>query len=159
MGSARYSNITRPQLSEPMTGNTEGLALLRKSLETLAQSDNQRLEPVHPSRFVRAMQTARRQRAAFFNGDLFADPSWDILLELYARHLEGYRITVSKLCSAAHVPTTTALRWIARLEQNGLLIREQDASDARRMWLELSRTAADGMRGYMQAMSFASESI
>jgi DNA-binding MarR family transcriptional regulator len=100
-----------------------------------------------------------RQRDAFFGENLFADPAWDMLLELYARHVELERIAVSDLCIAANVPATTALRWIVKLERDGLVTRVADGLDARRCWLELSPAGLDSMRRYMDAMSFASTSI
>jgi DNA-binding MarR family transcriptional regulator len=157
VGSQHYSNVTHTDLSEPTADAPRGL--LGETLAAFARATAEPSQAVHQSRFVRAMQTARRQRDAFFNGALFADPAWDILLEVYARHLEGQRITVSNLCSAAHVPSTTALRWIARMEDEGLLVREQDPSDARRSWLELSSAAVEQMRRYVQTMSLASTSV
>jgi hypothetical protein len=43
-------------------------------------------------------------REQFFGPDLFADPAWDILLDLYAARLEQQRVAVSSLCIAAAVP-------------------------------------------------------
>jgi hypothetical protein len=46
---------------------------------------------------------------AISSEDLFADPGWDILLDLYAARQEGKQVSVSSLCIAAAVPPTTAL--------------------------------------------------
>lgn len=40
---------------------------------------------------VRAIIRARRLRDQFFGSDLFADPAWDMLLDLMAARLEGAR--------------------------------------------------------------------
>ena len=52
----------------------------------------------------------RRLREQFFPPDLFADPSWDIMLDLKAGAQEGQRVSLSSLCIAVAVPPTTALR-------------------------------------------------
>src|SRR5690606_9764038 len=70
---------------------------------------------------VRDLLRARRLRDEFLPGDLFADPAWDMLLDLFAARLEQERVSVSSLCIASAVPPTTALRWIRTLTEKGLL--------------------------------------
>jgi hypothetical protein len=94
---------------------------------------------------VRAVLKGRRTREAIFGGDLFADPAWDILLEAYAARLSQRRTSVSDLCTAAAVPSSTALRWISKLEQDGWLERHLDALDARRSWVELTSKGVTAM--------------
>jgi len=94
---------------------------------------------------VRKVIRARRARAEFFNSKLFADPAWDMLLELFASELENQRMSVTALCAGAAVPQTTALRWIRTLEENGLVHRKEDPLDARRCFVSLSRTAYSAM--------------
>lgn len=99
--------------------------------------------------FIRAMIRARRMRDQFFDGGLFADPAWDMMLDLMAARLEQQRVAVSSLCIAAAVPPTTALRWIKTLTDAGLLVRVPDPHDARRVFIELSDLAAEGMAAYL----------
>src|SRR3546814_8292219 len=89
------------------------------------------------------MLRLRRLRDRFFPGDLFADPAWDMLLDLMAAHLSGQRVSVSSLCIAAAVPATTALRWIRALTDHGLFLRQADPSDGHRVFIALSDKAAD----------------
>jgi hypothetical protein len=91
---------------------------------------------------VRNYLKARRAREEQFPPDLFADPAWDMLLDLFASTLEGRTVGVGGLCIAAVVPTTTALRWIGRLETERLVERLHDPSDARRAYVRLTH------RGY-----------
>jgi hypothetical protein len=98
---------------------------------------------------IRAMIRARRARESFFPGDLFADPAWDILLDLMAAHIEGKPVSVSSLCIAAAVPATTALRWIRTLTDQGLLVRQPDPHDGRRVFVGLSDQAVEAMRAYL----------
>jgi len=108
-------------------------------------------EPTSPQ-FVRRVLAARNARRHFFDADLFADPAWDILLELYALQCEQQRTSVSKLCLAAGVPATTALRWIDKLHGMGLLEREADPLDARRSWVALSNGGFETMKSYLLAL-------
>lgn len=91
---------------------------------------------------VRALVRARRLRDQLLPGDLFADPAWDMLLDLMAARLEGSRISVSSLCIASAVPPTTALRWIKQLTERGLLVRQADDEDGRRIFISLSGEGA-----------------
>ncbi len=90
------------------------------------------------ARQVRAVLRVRRLRENIFPSDLFADPAWDILLDLMAARLENVRVSVSSLCIAAAVPPTTALRWIRQLTERGLLERQADPDDGRRIFIALS---------------------
>lgn len=87
---------------------------------------------------VRSVIRARRLRSQYFSEDLFADPAWDILLDLLAAELVQQRVSISSLCTAAAVPATTALRWIKTLVENGMIVRRGDPHDARRTWVELA---------------------
>jgi len=100
---------------------------------------------------VRAMIRARRLRDHYLGADLFADPAWDIMLDLFAAQLEQQRVAVSSLCIAAAVPPTTALRWIKSLTDLGLLVRSADPQDGRRVYVELSPEASQALLAYLQA--------
>jgi DNA-binding MarR family transcriptional regulator len=93
---------------------------------------------------------ARRAREAFLPAHLFADPAWDMLLELYAAELDQTRMATSNLCDASAVPATTALRWIGTLESEGLIERHSDPLDGRRVFVRLSPTAVSSMEAYFQ---------
>jgi len=97
---------------------------------------------------VRNLIRLRRLRDQFFPRDLFADPAWDMLLDLMAARLEQSRVAVSSLCIAAAVPATTALRWIRTLTEHGLFVRRADPEDGRRIFIELSDSAGDALAAY-----------
>jgi DNA-binding MarR family transcriptional regulator len=83
----------------------------------------------------------RQKRANFFGADVFADPAWEILLDLYAAGVEGRVVSITSACIASGVPTTTALRWITLLVSRGAVRRAPDARDHRRSHLYLSSGA------------------
>ena len=97
---------------------------------------------------VRAVIRARRLRSRFFAEDLFADPAWDMLLDLTQAEIAQVRVPVSSLCIAAAVPATTALRWIKTLTDTGLLVRRADPHDGRRVFVEMAQATSVAMRHY-----------
>jgi DNA-binding MarR family transcriptional regulator len=68
-----------------------------------------------------------------------------------------YRVTVSSLCEAAHVPATTALRYITTMTDSGLLMRRADPSDGRRIFMELTPHASDALHHYFASLKAAAE--
>ena len=101
---------------------------------------------------VRGVLRARRLRARFFDEQLFADPAWDMLLDLLQAEIAQHRVPVSSLCIAAAVPATTALRWIKTMTDNGLLLRRADPHDGRRVFIELAPDASNALRRYFEAV-------
>ncbi|MHA6718771.1 winged helix DNA-binding protein [Sphingomonas sp. RS6] len=134
---------TLARLTRSAEAVDEGAASLRN--ETLRF----RAEPAEPvditAAEIRRVIRARRMRADYFAGDLFADPAWDMLLDLFASDLERRPVSVSSLCIAAAVPPTTALRWIGTLNEAGLFERRADPNDRRRAYIALSERARDAM--------------
>jgi DNA-binding transcriptional ArsR family regulator len=104
--------------------------------------------PLPDPRLLRRIIRQRQLRARFFDGDLFADPAWDMLLDLTAARAEHKRVSVTSLCIASGVPPTTALRWIGQLTGAGLIERVEDDRDRRRAFLVLTDHAANQMAQY-----------
>jgi hypothetical protein len=125
-----------------------------------------RAEPQHTdfaqgpsSSELRATIRARRAREQFFDSDLFADPAWDMLLDLMAARLETVQVAVSSLCIAAAVPPTTALRWIKRMTDEGIFERVADPDDGRRIFIRLSDHANEKMIRYWTVARRATNAI
>jgi DNA-binding MarR family transcriptional regulator len=97
---------------------------------------------------VRAVLRARRLRTRYFPEELFADPAWDMLLDLLQAEISQLPVPVSSLCIAAAVPATTALRWLKTLVQQGVFIRRPDQRDGRRVFVELAPEASNALRRY-----------
>lgn len=104
--------------------------------------------PLPDPRLVRRIIRQRQLRARFFNAELFADPAWDMLLDLTAARVEHTRVSVTSLCIASGVPPTTALRWIGQMTELGLLERVEDEADRRRAFIALTDKAAEAMARY-----------
>lgn len=104
--------------------------------------------PLPDPRLVRRIIRHRQARSRFLPRDLFADPAWDMLLDLTAAREEHVRVSVTSLCIASGVPPTTALRWIGQMTDAGLLQRLDDESDRRRAFITLTEKAADAIARY-----------
>lgn len=104
--------------------------------------------PEVSAEIVRSIIRARRLRARYFSEELFADPAWDMLLDLLQAEIAHLRVPVSSLCIAAAVPATTALRWLKTMVSSGLFIRRADPHDGRRVFVELSAETSLALRRY-----------
>lgn len=102
------------------------------------------------AKMVRKLIHKRRRRERHFDAEIFADPAWDMLLDLYAAHYERQRVSVSSLCIAAAVPATTALRWIKTMCDTGKFLRECDPYDGRRIFISLSEETRLKMDAYFE---------
>jgi DNA-binding MarR family transcriptional regulator len=96
--------------------------------------------------WVKLTYQARRVRDQLFDASLFAEPSWDIMLDLYAAHLEGRQVTVADACVASSVPSPTALRYIDLLVERGLLVRSGDEGEGGARGVELSAAGKESMQ-------------
>jgi len=110
-------------------------------------------------RLIRRIIRQRQMRARFFDGELFADPVWDILLDLTAARAEHTRVSVTSACIASGVPATTALRWITQMTEAGLIDRVRDDTDRRRAFVALSDTAANAMARYFEEAGAVAQAI
>ncbi|WP_225205654.1 helix-turn-helix domain-containing protein [Novosphingobium huizhouense] len=93
----------------------------------------------------------RRRRGDMFDADLFGEPAWDMLLDLYIAACEDRQVSTTSACIGANVPVATGLRWIQLLENQGLIARKADPRDARRVWISLTANARRSLRSYFAA--------
>jgi len=96
---------------------------------------------------------ARRLREEVLGAELFSDPAWDILLDVYAASARGEKIQISSLSPMSNVPSSTARRWAHKLIELGLLERVRDNGDQRRTYIELSE------EGHARIMAFITRLI
>lgn len=121
---------------------------LSKPAQPLPQAE----EPALTRHRARMLLDLYNARMKFFPTGLFADPAWDMLLDLFSAELSKARVPISSLCAAAEVPPTTALRWIRGMTASGLFERHPDPSDARRVFIALSRQSSAAMAAYFAAV-------
>ena len=151
-----------------LIGIANELLAMARELETATQDDapGSRAAPPlpevgtssqdHPVWVELARQTyedRRRRNKIFQSEELFGEPAWDILLDLFIAAKERRRVSVTSACIGSAVPSTTALRWISILERQGLLTREADPGDARRVYVRLSPRGYEAMLDYFASSS------
>jgi hypothetical protein len=88
----------------------------------------------------------RQNRLHYFDPTLFAEPAWDMLLDLFINKVRGARVSTTSLCIAAAAPQATGIRWIGLLEEQGLLRRYRAPDDARLMLIEITPRCYQLMR-------------
>ncbi|MGE0724246.1 MAG: response regulator [Alphaproteobacteria bacterium] len=98
---------------------------------------------------------SRQARDRHFPHHLFADPAWDMLLDLTHAKLSAKEISVSSVCLAAGVPQSTALRRLQDLERAGLVRRRRDRDDRRRIFVELTEDAMQRIFRFLSVISMA----
>ena len=139
------------QLSDEVSRIASTLARLSTGpgapIAALQPVNDVKAPPISPD-VVRSVIRARRLRGRFFDENLFADPAWDMLLDLLQAEIAQLRVPVSSLCIAAAVPATTALRWLKTMTDKGLFVRRADPHDGRRVFVELSPATSLAMRRY-----------
>ena len=95
---------------------------------------------LHP---VDAELRLRRRREYMFDITYFGDAAWDMLLELERAQRMGHKIAITDIGVESRIPLTTVLRYLTRLEKDGLITRRVDPNDRRRVFVALT---PDGYR-------------
>lgn len=92
----------------------------------------------------------RRRRDSLIRYDLFAEPAWDMLLDLYIQHHRGQPVPIDRLCTAAATASTTALRWLALLIEKELVIRSSSVEEDGIVRVALSERGIGEMERYLR---------
>ncbi len=119
---------------------------LEKMLSTVDSDEAPRIlqDPSNAANIIAVKKAAdlieitKRRSKLFSVANLFADPAWFILLDLFVRQNSGLQTSVSSACHASFSPLTTALRHIAILTDRKIIQRRYDSVDQRRVFLELT---------------------
>lgn len=107
------------------------------------------------ARLCQAVYRHRRARPKYMAaaGDLFADPIWDMMLDLYVASQRGQLTTVTNACVAADVPQTTGLRYIEKLTSRGIAVRYSHLKDKRMLGLELTPEGKASMEDILRELA------
>jgi hypothetical protein len=155
---SRLSDVASDQSSERLRQLSDEVSRIASTLARLSAGPAASPRPAVPpaaaeapqisADTVRSVIRARRLRSRYFPEDLFADPAWDMLLDLLQAEIAQLRVPVSSLCIAAAVPATTALRWLKTMTNQGLFVRRADPHDGRRVFVELAPQTSAALRRY-----------
>lgn len=80
----------------------------------------------------------RKRRETVFGYDLFGEPAWDLMLDLFIQHVDRQKTSSTSAAIAARVPPTTALRYLNSLVRKGLVVRHASDHDLRVQYVALS---------------------
>ncbi|HEX3422574.1 MAG TPA: hypothetical protein VHS33_04125 [Sphingomicrobium sp.] len=102
---------------------------------------------------VRSARNLRKLRRQLFGYDMYSGPAWEILLHLFESHVLERRDTVGNVTDGTELPGATSLRWMSRLEEEGLIRLRDDHLDRRRRYVELTGAGVDLMTRYFSGAS------
>jgi hypothetical protein len=152
------SDFRRDQVLHPLADELMAIAERLRSaappdMEDRAGGESalpvQARSPKNQLALARKAYALRRKRTAIFgNAELFGEPAWDILLDLFIAQAEGKSVSVSSACIGSAAPATTGLRWLGVLADEGLVVRENDAEDQRRVLVRLTARGLSAMERY-----------
>lgn len=97
------------------------------------------------------LREMRRVRSRYLPEELFSDPCWDVLLDLYEARLSSTQVSVTALGATSGVPMSTALRRIGELQQHGLVDRIGDEADKRRSFVVLTKQGLQALDNFFNA--------
>ncbi|WP_097093715.1 winged helix DNA-binding protein [Novosphingobium sp. Chol11] len=95
----------------------------------------------------------RRLRDKAFGSDLFGEPIWDMMLDLFVSGEMSTQVSISSLCIAASVPSTTALRQIQLMHQRGIIQRTPDPKDHRRIFVSMTPQWRESLDQLLSSMT------
>lgn len=78
----------------------------------------------------------------------FGEPAWDMLIDLFIHEAKGQPLSMSALCVTAGIPTSSAMKLIQRMCDDGILERSPDIADGRRSLVNIAPAVAHRLRAY-----------
>lgn len=102
---------------------------------------------------ARKLRDSRRNREKYFPAFFFGELAWNILIDLFIEHVRGRRVSIKSATIASGGPETTALRWITLLNEEGLVDRQNSATDRRRTWLSMTPKGSSLMKKYILSLN------
>lgn len=92
----------------------------------------------------------RREREELLGVDIFGEPAWDLLLDLFIQHVDGQRTNSKSAAMAARAPTSTAMRYLNILVDTGLVIKAPSPHDLRVQYVTISPRGYNAMLNLLQ---------
>jgi len=102
--------------------------------------------------FARRILAGRRERDRYFDPMVFSNPAWDMLLDMYVASAEGRAQSVLDCCAAAPVAQRVALRWLAYLKHEDMVIETRDSAQPRQTHIQLSDLMRRTISAYLGSL-------
>lgn len=142
-----------------MTGTSRKIFQERADLKGKLMLQQENLPVEVTEDHVLSILSGRRGREAALGRELFSDPAWDILLELYAARLGERRMTLRELARSIDIPESTTARWISVLSDRGFVIALNDRREMVEASIELSAQGLAVMKRLIGYWGSAFQSI
>jgi DNA-binding MarR family transcriptional regulator len=98
----------------------------------------------------RAAVQSRRLRANHFSSqDMFGEPAWDILLDLYIHQIRNDEVSVKSANFDSSAPASTEQRWFRILEDQNLIFSVEDPTNPRRCFIRLTPAGYESLTRYL----------
>lgn len=139
-----YRSVTRPEdsdlieIKETLSELLDVLRMRDAQAEPAAMPDSAASDTVD---YVKRLLTIRTSRRLFLPPSYFDGPALTILMDLYVSDRELRQVAVSDAVAVSGAPTSTALRCIATMENDGYVSKQPDPTDKRRTLLQATPRA------------------
>lgn len=142
--------MTTPRQSPPTTAHA--------SDNVSGEENGSNAIPIGPAenetlRYIQAYMKIRQHYKELLAEDLIEDSALMMLFELYLSHVEKYDLTVTGLCAATDVPSTTALRRIDVICNLGMAAKRKDPRDSRRVFITLTAQGLETVTRFSEALA------
>jgi hypothetical protein len=107
--------------------------------------------------YAKHVRKMRLDARSHLPADLFGDPGFDMLIDLFIAREEQTQLSITSIVTAGLTPATTGLRWLAKLEKHALVDRSPDPFDARRSYIGLSESGYSMMTEWLSRHATSSE--
>jgi DNA-binding MarR family transcriptional regulator len=108
---------------------------------------------------ARSILRCRDKRRHFLPPSMFNEPAWDILLELYTSDLDASQQTIRRLARRFDLPLSTALRWIAYLQKNDMIVRRANPNNKRMTMIYMSPRGRELLEAYLESVRPSHEAL
>jgi DNA-binding response OmpR family regulator len=105
-------------------------------------------KPLDPLQATKLLLMARDKRDMLFGQRGSDDATWQILTELYLAHASATPMALSDVLHASGTPYSSAVRRLAELVDDQILVRTPDQNDHRRVLVSLTPPALDKMHEF-----------
>lgn len=142
--------MTAPTQSPPTTAHA--------SDDVSDEENGSNANPIAPTedntrRHVQAYMEIRQRYKKLIAEDLIEDSALMMIFELYLSHVEKYDLTVTGLCAATDVPSTTALRRIDMICNLGIAAKRKDPHDSRRVLITLTAKGLETVTRFSETLA------
>jgi DNA repair protein RadC len=132
-------------VNENVMNSIDGTASFRlKSSEIAGRPLDQII--LHNARKTIRRRLLRRQLIGA--AELFGEPAWDMLLDLFIHECEGEQLSMFSMCAGSGIPVSSAMRLAQKLCDAEILRRCPDPSDRRRSIMTIDPDIAHRIRAY-----------